>query len=139
MSSMRSLHEQNFLNHVRMEDGSILCLRMLKSFDIKTKHPDCSPVYVEPSTGAKLRHTVQFDKQTMVVPNQARLSSVIEKLRAGLDVHEVNANAGYLFFVKDGARRVLPSPSDIISTLYKKYMDVDGFLHLVIDREDIFG
>lgn len=116
---------------------SLMCLRILKSFDIKQSHPDKTPVYIDTSKNAG--GDIQIENRTMIIPQSARLSSVIEKLRKGMDAHEANANAGYLFFVKDGGRKVLPSPSDIISTLYKKYVDIDGFLHIIIDREDIFG
>ena len=122
-----------------MVDASLICLRILKSFDLRQKHPDSAPVYIEPSMDAKKKGVVELGERTFIVPQSARLSSVIERLRTHMDSHDVNANAGYLFFVKDGTRRVLPSPSDLISILYNKYMDADGFLHIIIDREDIFG
>ena len=122
-----------------MADASLICLRILKSFDLRQKHPDSAPVYIESAVNAKKKGTVKLGERTLIVPQSARLSSVIERLRKNMDLHDVNANAGFLFFVKDGTRRVLPSPSDFVSVLYKKYVDADGFLHIIIDREDIFG
>lgn len=70
----------------------------------------------------------------------AQVGSLLHYIRVRLSQMNhtsLTANEGYYLMIRK--QSVLPLPNIALKTLYDKYKEEDGFLHIVICKEDMFG
>ena len=96
--------------------------RVEKSSEIITKYPGRIPVICEKSE--KSNDICSIDKIKYIVPNDLTCAQFAFIIRNKLKLSSTKA---IFLFVNN----TIPSNSELISVLYNKYKDKDGFLYLL--------
>ena len=115
----------------RFKDKCSLEQRTHEATRIRGKYPDRVPVVVERSRGCS--NIEEITKHKYLVPNDltmGQLTYVIRKKITGLDSHK----ALFIFINNE-----MPATGDMISVLYHKHMDEDGFMYVEYSGENAFG
>jgi len=97
---------------------------------IKLKYTDRIPVIVERRQGCE--NVPPLDKSKFLVPSDLTIGQFIYVIRKRIKLSPENA----IFVFVNG---VLPTTSDLMSTLYKTHQDPDGFLYILYSGESTFG
>ncbi len=105
--------------------------RVEKSLEIIIKYPDRIPVICEKSD-KKSNDICSIDKIKYIVPNDLTCAQFAFIIRNKLKLP--SSRAIFLF-----VNNTMPSNSELISVLYNKYKDKDGFLYLSYSGENTFG
>jgi GABA(A) receptor-associated protein len=104
-------------------------LRKEECTRITGKYPDRIPVIIQLDPKSNLP---KLDKFKFLVPNSYTMTQCQYLIRKRISLKPEYG----LFFSVNG---VFPNSSDLISIIYKQYVDADGFLYMTIHEENIFG
>jgi len=105
--------------------------RLLESKRIMSKHPDRIPIICEKAKNAG-NDCPLIDKKKYLVPVDLTVSQFIYVIRKRLNLRSEKA----MFIFINGQ---LPTNSHILSDLYDKNKDQDGFLYVSYALENTFG
>eukprot|EP01127_Copromyxa_protea_P007006 TRINITY_DN1693_c0_g1_i2.p3 TRINITY_DN1693_c0_g1~~TRINITY_DN1693_c0_g1_i2.p3 ORF type:complete len:122 (-),score=16.61 TRINITY_DN1693_c0_g1_i2:53-418(-) len=97
---------------------------------IRVKYPDRVPVIVEKVPGADVPACT---KRKFLVPCELTIGSFIFEVRKHMP--ELDPHKAIFLFVGDQ----FPASSSLMSELYEKHKDVDGFVYLTYSGENTFG
>jgi hypothetical protein len=100
--------------------------RIRKSKRLLERHPDRVPVIVTPDK-------LEMSMVKFLPYRDSKVSEFMVHLRGY--TQKLKKSDALLFFVS----QTLPPLSEEIGTLYKKYADSDGYLHVTLSRESTFG
>ena len=106
-----------------------LSKRKLEASRIMTKYDNRVPVIIEVTEDA---NAIVLDKFKYLCPSDlscGQFQYVIRK-RTKLEPEEA------MFLLVGG---MMPSTSDLMSQLYKRHKDEDGFLYMTVSKESTFG
>ena len=103
--------------------------RKAESCRIKKKYKDRLPVIVEISEDSK---DLVIDKHKYLCPKNLTCGQLIHVIRKRIDIK--SSEALYMF-----CNNELPEASKLVSQLYQKFADDDGFLYIIISKEKTFG
>lgn len=103
--------------------------RLAESTNIKNKYPDRIPIIVEKYKDSKLP---TIDKCKYLVPKDMNLGQFVYIIRKRIKIESNQA----LFVTVNS---VLESSNILISELYEKQKDEDGFLYIIYTTENTFG
>jgi len=118
---------------MNFKDSYTLEQRTTESKKIMNKHPFMFPVILSVSNDSLFRSIdlPNPDKFKYLVPNIS-MSQFIFVVRRKLRLKE---HVAIYFMIKN----VVPLGSELISTIYEKYKDEDGFLYITVTPESFFG
>eukprot|EP01127_Copromyxa_protea_P005144 TRINITY_DN149_c0_g1_i4.p1 TRINITY_DN149_c0_g1~~TRINITY_DN149_c0_g1_i4.p1 ORF type:complete len:121 (+),score=33.54 TRINITY_DN149_c0_g1_i4:228-590(+) len=97
---------------------------------IRLKYPDRVPVIVEKSAKSD---APPIDKKKFLVPNEITVGKFVYEIRKHMP--KLKPEDSIFLFVHD----TLPPSSALMSTIYEKYRDEDGFLYITYSGENTFG
>jgi GABA(A) receptor-associated protein len=97
---------------------------------IKLKYTDRVPVIVERRQGCE--SVPSLDKSKFLVPSDLTMGQFIYVIRKRI---KLSPDKAIFVFVNC----VLPSASDLLSTIYDTHKDSDGFLYVTYSSENTFG
>lgn len=120
---MTSTHKSKFRSENPIEK------RMEESVRMMGKYPDRIPVIVERSTSSQLP---DIDKPKYLVPSDLTLGQFIHVIRKRI---KLTSEQAIFIFVKNS----MPICGTLMSDLYSKHKDDDGFLYVVYNGENTFG
>ena len=117
-------NHENFKSRVHLEDRKDEATRILKRYDNRV------PIICEK---ANVNNDLPLlDKIKYLVPIDLTVGQFIYIIRKRLDVSPEKA----IFIFIDN---IIPPTSELISTVYEKYKDEDGFLYVTYSGENTFG
>jgi len=97
---------------------------------IRSKYPDRIPVIVEK---APKSDAPDLDKKKYLVPCDITVGKFVFEIRKHMKLS--SEKAIFLFVNKD----VYPPTAALMSHIYEKYKDEDGFLYITYSGENTFG
>jgi len=121
---MKSFIKSGFQNKYSFEE------RTSESSRIIDKYPDRCPIVVEKDNRSSI---VEIDKHKYLVPKNLTIGQFIYVIRKRINLPPAQA----LFVMTEN--HTLPQTSALMSTLFYKYQNVDGFLYLTYTSENTFG
>ncbi|EGC36392.1 hypothetical protein DICPUDRAFT_77947 [Dictyostelium purpureum] len=98
---------------------------------IKSKYADRIPVIVEK---APKSDAPDLDKKKYLVPNDITIGKFIYELRKNT-ASKVNAEKAIYLFINN----TIPPTAALMSQIYERYKDEDGFLYITYSGENTFG
>lgn len=99
-----------------------------ESIRVRNKYPNYFPVIVQRfGTGIP-----DIDKHKYLVPNNLTIGQFIYIIRNRI---KLSSEKALFVFINN----TIPPTGDLISTIYDKYKDEDGFLYMFISGENVFG
>ena len=107
--------------------------RKEESAKIIQKHPNRIPIICERSPTCTSKHIINIDKKKYLVPTDMTIGQFIYVIRKRINIAKEEA---LFIFVNN---RILPQSSDIVSNVYSKYKNDDGFLYMQYSSENTFG
>lgn len=96
---------------------------------IKAKYPDRIPVIVEK---APKSDAPDIDKKKYLVPSDITVGKFVYEIRKHM---KLSPEKAIFLFVNN----TLPPTGALISTIYERYKDEDGFLYITYSGENTFG
>jgi len=113
-----------------MEENS-LETRQEVATKIRDRYPDRIPVIVEkaPNTNAP-----DILKKKYLVPQDLTMGKFMFEIRKHMP--KLRSEDSIFLFVQ---KSILPPPYSLISAIYEKHKDVDGFLYITYSGENTFG
>ena len=115
--------------------------RLKESTRIKSKYPDKIPIIVEMASGSKLASLVPFSKQDTLkplekkkylVPNDLTVAQFQYVIRQKLKIDHTKS---IFIFINN----TIPPTTELMSVLYDKFQDSDGFIYVLLQNESTFG
>ena len=103
--------------------------RIDESLRIRIKYPDRVPVIVERGENANVP---DIDKHKFLVPSDLTIGQFIYIIRKRI---QLSPEQSLFLFVND----TLPPTGELMSMLYKREKETDGFLYVVYSAESVFG
>ncbi len=100
---------------------------------IRTKYPDRVPMIIERVPGAASLNTPKGEKSKFLVSAESPVAHVLVELRKQL---RLKPEQSLFLFVGNG---VLPPTAALVSHIYERFKDEDGFLYLAYASENTFG
>eukprot|EP01111_Echinosteliopsis_oligospora_P011133 TRINITY_DN359_c0_g1_i1.p1 TRINITY_DN359_c0_g1~~TRINITY_DN359_c0_g1_i1.p1 ORF type:complete len:128 (+),score=25.09 TRINITY_DN359_c0_g1_i1:108-491(+) len=97
---------------------------------IKSRYPERIPVIVE---RAPKTDVPEIDKKKYLVPSDITISKFLFEIRKHIKLS--SEKALYLFV----SNNIYPPTSALVSSVYEKYKDPDGFLYFTYSGENTFG
>merc|ERR1712137_512135 len=98
---------------------------------IQQAHPGRIPIIVEKAKGSTLP---DIDRKKFLAP----ADYTVAKFKTEVVSHTpLNSNDTLCLFV--GASYEMPTHSDLISHVYDRHKNEDGFLYIWYDKENVFG
>ena len=94
------------------------------------KYPDRLPIICEQYS--KSKNIAKIDKNKYLVPQDLTMGQFIYIIRNRLNLPAEHA----LYLIING---IIPSTTELISTIYNNYKDKDGFLYVEYTNENTFG
>ena len=107
-----------------------LYLRKEQSSRIRAKHPNRIPVIVEKYSNSITAPNI--DKNKFLVPGDSTVGSFVHVIRKRMQLSDKAA-----LFLFCGT--TIPPTSEVMSMIYDKHRDEDGFLYMVYTAENTFG
>ena len=107
--------------------------RCQESTRIVGKYPDRVPVIVQKVEGTQGDAVANIDKHKFLVPNDLSAGQFIYVIRRRIKLDAVQAL--YLFC----GEGTLPATNTMMSQLYQRHKDEDGFLYVSYAGENTFG
>lgn len=104
--------------------------RKIESERVLQKYPDRVPIIVEKIEKSELE---SLEKNKFLVPDDLTICQLIFVIRKR--IKNIPSTKSIFLFVKKN----IPCSSMIISELYSKYKDDDGFLYVEYSEENTFG
>jgi GABA(A) receptor-associated protein len=108
-----------------------LHVRVFESNQIKLRYPNRVPVIVEKASGCS-SDIPTIDKHKYLIPYTFSFGQFIYVIRKRLSLPPDKA---IFLFVNN----VLPTSSELMIDIYKKYSNVDGFVYVDYTGESVFG
>ncbi|KAL6048776.1 ubiquitin-like protein atg8 [Balamuthia mandrillaris] len=96
---------------------------------IRAKYPDRIPVIVEK---APKSDAPDIDKKKFLVPSDITVGKFVYEIRKHM---KLSPEKAIFLFVNN----VLPPTAELMSNIYAKYKDEDGFLYITYSGENTFG
>ena len=103
--------------------------RQMESQKIMAKYPERVPILVERSKGCQLS---EINKNKFLVSKELTMSQFVFMIRK-----RINLDATQSLFVL--VNNQIASGNVLMSQVYEKYKDVDGFIYMVYTSENTFG
>jgi len=103
--------------------------RKTESCRIITKHPERIPIICCKNLKCNMP---ELDKHKYLVPRDLSLGQFIYIIRMRL---KLDKEKGLYLFVNG----FIPANNELISNIYEKYKDNDGFLYVIYSGENSFG
>ena len=103
--------------------------RISESSRIINKYSDRIPIICEKIDKSTIS---EIDKKKYLVPSDLTCAQFIFVIRKRLNLTPEKA----IFLFING---IIPQASELISSLYNKYKDSDGFLYITYASENVFG
>lgn len=114
----------NFFKEKSFED------RKKETDRMKLKYPDRIFIYLEKQERCKLP---EIDKNKFLVPKDLTVGQMIHIIRKRI---KISSSQGiYLFTEKND----LPMSCQTVDSLYKSHGNIDGFLYLKYNTEEVYG
>jgi GABA(A) receptor-associated protein len=107
-----------------------LYLRKEQSARIKAKYPDRVPVIVEKYKNSL--NAPNIDKNKFLVPGDSTVGAFLYIIRKRMQLSEKAA-----LFLYCGNN--IPPTSELMSIVYERYRNEDGFLYIVYAVDNVFG
>lgn len=104
--------------------------RCEESYRVIMKYPERIPIICEKSNNANF--LPELDKHKYLVPGDLTIGQFIHVIRKRMNL--MSEEAIFLF-----VSNTIPTSSTIMSTLYKRHKDPDGFLYMQYNKENVFG
>lgn len=101
---------------------------------IREGYPDRIPLIVQKNPNAKT--IPDIEKTKFLVPCDISVSELLLEIRRHLEGDHLGKDQALYLFV---AGSILPPTGAILSTLYDKHADEDGFLYIIYTGENTFG
>ncbi len=120
----KTLHQKRFQEQLTFEE------RFQESSKILSKYPDRVPVIVERHRDCKTLG--EIDKRKYLVPRDLTVSQFVVVLRKRMKLPQTSA---LFIFVENN---IAPG-SELVSNLYNKYKQEDGFVYFNYLGENTFG
>merc|ERR1712232_374552 len=96
---------------------------------IRSKYPDRIPVIVEKAAKS---NAPDIDKKKFLVPGDISVGKFVYEIRKHM---KLNPEQAIFLFVND----TLPPTAALMSFIYDKHKDEDGFLYVTYNGENTFG
>eukprot|EP01110_Echinostelium_bisporum_P000021 TRINITY_DN10036_c0_g1_i1.p1 TRINITY_DN10036_c0_g1~~TRINITY_DN10036_c0_g1_i1.p1 ORF type:complete len:119 (+),score=27.57 TRINITY_DN10036_c0_g1_i1:112-468(+) len=96
---------------------------------IKSKYPDRVPVIVEKAPKSDVP---DIDKKKYLVPSDITVGKFVFEIRKHMKL--APEKAIFLF-----VNNTLPPTAELVSNIYEKHKDQDGFLYITYSGENTFG
>jgi GABA(A) receptor-associated protein len=106
------------------------CDRTSESSKIMKRFPDRLPIICEKNIYSK--NAPDIDKKKYLVPKDLTVGQFMHTIRKRINMEPSQA----LFIFIEGN---IPTNSELLSSCYDSYRNLDGFLYIVYDIENIFG
>jgi GABA(A) receptor-associated protein len=106
-----------------------LSTRLDESNNIKQRYKGRIPIILEKNKSSDI---IQIDKTKFIVPSTLTVGQFIYIVRHRIKLS--NDKAIFIF-----VNSILPSTSELLSTIYEKHKDPDGFLYMIYSGESVFG
>jgi GABA(A) receptor-associated protein len=103
--------------------------RLSESSRVTVRHPDRVPIIVEAKPNANLP---DLDKHKYLVPKEMTVGQFLYVIRKRLKLKSEQA----IFVFVDNK---MPSTSELITTLYERSKNEDGFMYILYSGENTFG
>jgi len=104
------------------------------SAKIRNRYKDRLPIIVERAPNSNVPDII---KKKFLAPSNMIVQNFIMEIRKHLDVsNQPNEKTSIFLFVN---KTNLPPSSQLLSNIYDKYKDEDGFLYIVYSGENTFG
>lgn len=103
--------------------------RLLESQRIREKYPTRIPVICE----RYKQHDPEIDRNKFLIPQDLTISNFSYIIRKRIQL----TNEYSLFFFING--KTMPASCELISDLYSRHADEDGFLYIIYSGETTFG
>ena len=104
--------------------------RCEESYKVSNKYIDRIPIICEKSSTQT--QLPDIDKHKYLVPKDLTLGQFMHVIRKRMNL---KAEEAIFLFVSNN----IPSSSSIVSDLYNRYKDPDGFLYMQYAKENVFG
>lgn len=98
---------------------------------ISEKYPEKIPVIAESHIRNK---NIKLDRSKFLVPSDIVLNKFVIELRK--HIINLNSHAAIYPILEDGT---IPPLTTLISTIYNKNRNIDGFLYITLCEENTFG
>ena len=109
--------------------------RRSESSRIIAKYPDRIPVIVQRSIVKSSELLPDIDKHKYLVPSDLTVGQFVYVIRKRITLGAEKAM--YIFCGDRGS--VLPPSSSLMSNIYERHKDEDGFLYIMYTGENTFG
>lgn len=106
--------------------------RIEESSRIINKYPDRIPIICEKINDSKNKDIPILDKSKYLVPKDLTISQFLYVIRNRMKLPPEKAI--FLF-----VGRTIPSSSELISNVYHRFKDSDGYLYITYSGENVFG
>ncbi|KAF2075378.1 hypothetical protein CYY_003302 [Polysphondylium violaceum] len=104
------------------------------SAKIRNRYKDRLPIIVERAPNSNVPDIL---KKKFLAPSNMIVQNFIMEIRKHLDTsNQSNEKASIFLFVN---KTNLPPSSQLLSNIYDKYKDEDGFMYIVYSGENTFG
>ena len=113
----------NFVEKFTLEE------RIAESSRVVIKHPDRVPIIVEAKPNSNLN---DLDKHKYLVPKEMTVGQFLYVIRKRLKLKPQQA----IFVFVDNK---MPPTSELITTLYERSKNEDGFMYILYSGENTFG
>mmetsp|Transcript_25196 Transcript_25196/g.34836 ORF Transcript_25196/g.34836 Transcript_25196/m.34836 type:complete len:121 (+) Transcript_25196:50-412(+) len=104
--------------------------RALLSKKILEQHQDRIPVIVEKRPGSQIS---EIEKTKFLAPDNISVAQFMVEIRKHISM---NQDQSLFLFVGEGT---MPQPSSLMSEVYIRHKDEDGFLYFFYSGENVFG
>ena len=104
--------------------------RKEESEKIRKKHPDRVPIIVEKSSNCK--NIPDIDKKKYLVPKELTIGQFQYVIRKRI---KLDSQKALFIFINNK----LPITSELLTSIYEKEKDEDGFLYITYASENTFG
>lgn len=99
---------------------------------ILSRYPDRIPVICEKNTSSHNKNLDTIDKIKYLVPADLTIGQFIFVIRKRIKLPAEQALFVY-------TSKIIPSSFELMSSVYEKYKDPDGFLYIEYSGENTFG
>ena len=106
--------------------------RLEESTRIMNKYPGRIPIICEKANNNKNKDIPIIEKSKYLVPQDLTLSQFLYVIRTKLKLPSEKA----IFLIVGGR---IPASTELISNIYSRNKDFDGFLYITYSGENVFG
>merc|ERR1712071_115130 len=126
-----NISESGSIDRVPFKQENSLEKRTRLAAKIRTAHPDRVPVIVEKHARSKL--IPDISKRKFLAPGDIAVTQLISEIRKHIELRP----DGAIFLFVNG--HSLPQSGALLSQVYEKHKDEDGFLYIVYSADSMMG